>query len=169
MAATTTFNSDLMELIPHANVVQKLSVELCDITKEQALTAIKSFVDSKIKDTIQYINQCIQAEIKSNPMATYVLINTDDIFNSWEPKLSPEELLAYNQYYNILRCDYTLLTFKTCKYDNQFAKTKNDIVKSVLEETFKLYHEQGYRTQLCWIYGCSPYIDCFDIIWKDVK
>ena len=31
-----TSNSELAELIPHASVVQKLSVELCNITKEKS-------------------------------------------------------------------------------------------------------------------------------------
>lgn len=160
-----TSNSELEELIPHASVVQNLSVELCNITKENALAAIKSFVDSKIKDTIQYINQRIQDKIKAEPTAIYVLIKNSDVFNLWEPKLSPEELLEYNQYYNILRCNYTKLEMKTYKYGDQFSQTKNDMVKSVLEEAFKLYHKQGYRTQWCWYYGGSTEADCFDIIW----
>lgn len=194
-----TSNSELAELIPHASVVQTLSVELCNITKKNALTAIKSFVDSKIKDTIQYINKRIQDKIKSEPTAIYVLIKNSDVFNLWEPKLSPEELLEYNQYYNILRCNYTVCTglttqcnatastpnsrppgvgvefsvggtkiaLHTYKYGDQFAQTKNDMVKSVLEEAFKLYHKQGYLTQWCWNNGGSSFIDCFDIIWKE--
>ena len=43
---------------------------------------------------------------------------------------------------------------------------KNDIVKSVLDEVFEMYHKQGYRTQWCWRYGSSSYADCFDIIWR---
>ena len=41
------------------------------------------------------------------------------------------------------------------------------MVKSVLEEAFKLYHKQGYRTQWCWYYEGSIEADCFDIIWKE--
>ena len=163
MESTTT---ELTELIPHVSTVRKLAVEQCATTKEEALSAIKSFVDSKIKETVKYINACIQNKIKTDPSTVYVLINNIDVFNSWEPKLSPEELLAYNQYYNILRCDYTLLTLKTYKYGDQFANTKNDIVKSVLDEVFEMYHKQGYRTQWCWRYGSSSYADCFDIIWQ---
>lgn len=163
MASTT---SELIEFIPHVSTVCKLAVEQCASTKEEALSAIKSFADSKIKETVKYINACIQNKIKTDPSTDYVLINNIDVFNSWEPKLSQEELLAYNQYYNILRCDYTLLTLKTYMYGDQFAQTKNDLVKSVLDEVFEMYHKQGYRTQWCWRYGSSSYADCFDIIWR---
>lgn len=165
----TSTTAELTELIPHVSTVRKLSVEQCATTKEEALSAIKSFVDSKIKETVKYINSRIKNKIKTEPSTDYVLINNIDVFNSWEPKLSPEELLAYNQYYNILRCDYTLLTLKTYKYGDQFAKTKNYIVKSVLDEVFEMYHKQGYRTQWCWRYGGSSYADCFDIIWRENK
>ena len=139
----TSTTAELTELIQHVSTVRKLAVEQCATTKEEALSEIKSFVDSKIKETVHYINSRIKNKIKTEPSTDYILINNIDVFNSWEPKLSPEELLAYNQYYNILRCDYTLLTLKTYKYGDQFAKTKNDIVKSVLDEVFEMYHKQG--------------------------
>lgn len=160
-------STELDELIPHVSVVQNLSLELCNITKENAFASIKSFVDSKIKDTIQYINKRIQDKINSDPLSTYVLIKNSDIFNLWEPKLTPEELFKYNQYYRCInRGNYAKIEYKTYKYGDQFAQTKNNMVKSVLEEAFKLYHKQGYRTQWCWYYSGSTESDCFDIIWE---